>query len=122
MVDGALVSISIIHPYGESPMTWQKIALLKDIPADAALEAGTPQLPLALYRVDGKVFCTGNLCTHAEAFLSDGYLEGHEVECPLHGARFDIRDGRALCQPAGRDIPTFAVRVEGEDVLVDLPR
>lgn len=102
-------------------MTWQKIALLSGIPDDAALETGTPARPLALYKVEGRVYCTGNLCTHAEAFLSDGYLDGYEIECPLHGARFDIRDGRVLCQPAGKDIPSHPVRIDGDDVYVDLP-
>ena len=102
-------------------MTWHKLAVLSDLPPDAPLETGVPQLPLALYRVDGRVYCTANMCTHAEAFLSDGYLDGYEIECPLHGARFDIRDGRVLCQPAGKDIACYPVKVDGEDVLVDLP-
>ena len=102
-------------------MTWHKLAMLTDIPEDAALETGADGLPLALYNVEGRVYCTGNLCTHAEAFLSDGFLEGHEIECPLHGARFDIRDGHVLCQPASKDIPTYPVRVEGGAVFVELP-
>jgi naphthalene 1,2-dioxygenase system ferredoxin subunit len=102
-------------------MRWQKLAMLADIPDGAPLETGTPSQPLALFRVDGNVYCTGNLCTHAEAFLSDGYLAGYEIECPLHGARFDIRDGRVLCAPAGKDIATYPVRIEGGEVLVELP-
>ena len=102
-------------------MTWHKLAMLGDILSDSALETGTKDRPLALYKVKGKVYCTGNMCTHAEAFLSDGYLDGYEIECPLHGARFDIRDGRVLCQPAGKDIASYPVRVEGEEVFVDLP-
>ena len=102
-------------------MAWQKLALITDIPDDAPLETGTPGRPLALYKVEGNVYCTGNLCTHSEAFLSDGYLEGFEIECPLHGARFDIRTGHVLCQPASKDIRRYPVKVEGEDVLVDLP-
>jgi naphthalene 1,2-dioxygenase system ferredoxin subunit len=101
-------------------MTWQRIALVSDIPDDAPLEAGTAERPLALYKVNGEVYCTGNVCTHSEAFLSDGYLEGYEIECPLHGARFDIRDGRVLCQPASADIPSYPVRVEDETVYVDV--
>lgn len=102
-------------------MAWQKLAQLNDIPDDAPLETGSARQPLALYRVEGNVYCTDNLCTHAEAFLSDGYLEGFEIECPLHGARFDIRTGHVLCQPASKDIRRYPVKVEGEDVLVDLP-
>lgn len=102
-------------------MTWHKLAMLKDIPDDAPLETAVGTLPLALYRVGGKVYCTANLCTHAEAFLSDGYLEGYEIECPLHGARFDIRDGRVLCQPAAQDVASYPVRVDGDEISVELP-
>ena len=102
-------------------MTWHKLARLDDIPDDAPLETGVDGLPLALYRVEGQVYCTANLCTHAEAFLSDGYLEGYEIECPLHGARFDIRDGRVLCQPAAKDVASYQVKVEGGEVSVELP-
>lgn len=102
-------------------MTWQTLARIDDIPEDAPLETGTRERPLALYRVEGKVYCTGNLCTHAEAYLSDGYLEGFEIECPLHGARFDVRTGAALCVPASVDIPVYPVRVIGDEVQADLP-
>ena len=102
-------------------MTWQRIALVTEIPDDAPLETGVAGQPLALYKVEGEVYCTANLCTHAEAFLSDGYLEGYEIECPLHGARFDIRDGRVLCQPASADIATYPVKIEDGAVLVELP-
>lgn len=77
-------------------MTWHKLAKLTDIPDNAPLETEAGGRPLALYKVGRSVYCTGNLCTHAEAFLSDGHLEGYEIECPLHGARFDIRDGRVF--------------------------
>lgn len=102
-------------------MTWQRLAMLADIPDGTALETGTPDRPLGLFKVKGKVYCIGNMCTHAEAYLSDGYLEGYEIECPLHGARFDIRDGRVLCPPAGKDVASYPVRVEGGAVLVELP-
>ena len=102
-------------------MAWHKLASVADIPDDAPLETGIDTLPLALYNVDGEIFCTANLCTHAEAFLSDGYLEGFEIECPLHGARFDIRDGRVLCQPAEKDVATYPVKIEDGTVYVELP-
>lgn len=100
-------------------MTWHRLAAVNDIPEDAPLETGIDKLPLALYNVEGVVYCTGNLCTHAEAFLSDGYLEGFEIECPLHGARFDIRNGRALCEPASADVPSYPVKIEDGFVYVD---
>jgi nitrite reductase/ring-hydroxylating ferredoxin subunit len=76
---------------------------------------------LALYRVGAEVYATGNICTHAEALLSDGFLEGCEIECPLHGGRFDIRSGEALTSPVEIDIPTYPVRVTDGKVEVCLP-
>ena len=101
-------------------MPWHRLAAVTDVPDDGPLETGIGSLPLALYKVGDEIFCTANLCTHAEAFLSDGFLEGFEIECPLHGARFDIRDGRVLCAPADKDISTYPVKIEDGIVYVDV--
>ena len=76
---------------------------------------------IALYRIEGGVFATGDTCTHAWGCLSEGYVEGDEIECPLHGGRFDIRTGRATTPPATEDLETYAVRIEGEAILVGVP-
>lgn len=73
---------------------------------------------IALYRVEGALYATDNLCSHGNARLCDGYLEGHEIECPLHQGRFDIRDGRALCAPLTRGLRTYPSRIEAGRVLV----
>ncbi|MGO4330401.1 non-heme iron oxygenase ferredoxin subunit [Cupriavidus sp. 2TAF22] len=62
-----------------------------------------------LANVDGKVYATSDICSHALAYLSDGYLEGSVVECPLHGAQFDVITGKALSPPADGDIETYEV-------------
>jgi 3-phenylpropionate/trans-cinnamate dioxygenase ferredoxin component len=86
--------------------------------APLGVEVGGEQI--ALYLLDGEVFATHNICTHQFALLSDGYLEDGCIECPLHQARFDIRTGAALCAPAAGPIRTYAVQVDGDDVMVDL--
>ena len=75
---------------------------------------------IALYDADGSLFATDNICTHAYACLSDGWLEGETIECPLHAARFDIRTGKALDPPATEDLRTYPVRVVGDEVQVKL--
>ena len=55
---------------------------------------------IVLFNVDGEYFALDNLCTHEEGPLCEGEIEGHEVTCPWHGARFDIRTGEVLCDPA----------------------
>jgi naphthalene 1,2-dioxygenase ferredoxin component len=75
---------------------------------------------IALYDVDGSVFATDNICTHAYACLSDGWLDGEVIECPLHAARFDIRTGKALDPPATEDLKTYPVRIVGDAIEVRL--
>jgi naphthalene 1,2-dioxygenase system ferredoxin subunit len=66
---------------------------------------------VALYDVDGEVYATDNQCTHALALLTDGLLEGDCVECPLHGGRFSVRDGRGMGAPISCDLTTYPTRV-----------
>ena len=66
-------------------------------------------IPVALYRVEGCLYASRDQCTHAYALLSEGYLEGHSIECPLHGAMYDIRDGRCLAV-ADDPLQTYEVR------------
>jgi len=78
-------------------------------------------IPIALYRLDDGIHATHDVCTHAYALLSDGYIEGEAVECPLHGAMFDIRSGKCLAV-ANVDLATYAVRVEDDALLVEIPQ
>ena len=66
---------------------------------------------VAIYECDGALYATDNICTHAYARLSDGWLDGCAIECPLHAARFDIRTGEVLDPPASVDLKTYPVRV-----------
>lgn len=75
---------------------------------------------LCLYNVDGRFYATSNVCTHAFAFLSEGYLDGPVVECPLHAGMFDVRSGEGQGPPITEDLATFPVRVVGDEVQVDL--
>jgi nitrite reductase/ring-hydroxylating ferredoxin subunit len=75
---------------------------------------------IALYNVDGTIFATDNICTHAYARLSDGWLDGELIECPLHAARFDVRTGKVLDPPATEDLKTYPVRVVADEIQVKL--
>lgn len=76
--------------------------------------------PIALYVVDGAVYATDNLCTHAFAMLSDGWLDGDVIECPLHAGRFEVKTGKGLGPPIPCDIKTYKVRVVGDDIQLQL--
>jgi nitrite reductase/ring-hydroxylating ferredoxin subunit len=77
---------------------------------------------IALYHLDdGSWHATDAICTHAFALLTDGWLDGNEIECPLHAGRFDVRTGQGVCAPIDRDLTVYPVRLDGEDVLVGFP-
>ena len=81
-----------------------------------AVDVGDEQV--LLVNVDGAVHACEDICTHAYASLSEGDLDGNEVQCPLHGAVFNVVTGKALTPPAVDPLRTFAVRVEGDAILV----
>ena len=100
---------------------WVRVAALAALADDAALPVKLGDIPIALYRLDGKVYAIDDVCTHEFALLSQGFIEGGAIECPLHQACFDIATGRCLGSPATVDLRTYAVRVNGGEVYVRAP-
>ncbi len=87
---------------------------------DLDRDDGAP-VPVAVVRTaDGSVYAIDDTCSHGEFSLSEGEVEGREIECQAHGARFDLGTGRATALPAIAPIRTYSIRIEGEDVLVDV--
>ena len=76
---------------------------------------------IALFNVDGTCYAIGNTCPHRGGPLGEGSLEGTTVTCPWHGAQFDVKTGEVLAPPAALGVKSYPVRVEGEDVLIELP-
>lgn len=75
---------------------------------------------IALCNVDGDFYAIDDVCTHDGGPLDQGEVDGHQIECPRHGARFDVRDGRALTLPAVRPVRSYPVQVEDGVVMVGL--
>lgn len=73
---------------------------------------------IALYNVGGTIYATDNVCTHAFAMLTDGWLDGNEIECPLHAGRFDVTTGKGLGPPIPCDLRIYKVRQVGDEVQV----
>ena len=103
-------------------MTWQRAALLADIPSDAPLPVAIGDESLALYSIGGTIYATSNVCTHEHAWLSDGYLDGDCIECPLHGGLFHVPTGEVRGGPVTEGIRAYPIRIEGAEVFVDLGR
>ena len=76
---------------------------------------------IVLFKIAEVFFAIADLCSHDDGPVAEGEVEGHEVICPRHGARFDLHTGKALTLPAVVDIPAYPVRVEDGEVLVGIP-
>ena len=97
---------------------WIDVCAIDELPDDDVKGVQVAGHDIALYHVDGEVFATEGACSHGNAKLCEGYLEGHEIECPLHQGRFDIRSGKAMCAPLTADIQIYLVKKEDGRVLV----
>lgn len=79
-------------------------------------------LEVAIFRVNGEFFAMNDRCSHGNASMSEGYVEDDgTIECPLHSARFCLKSGAALCQPATDPIATYPIVIESGKVYVELP-
>ena len=89
------------------------VCRIEDLPPGESIRVtdGVPA-PVALFNVDGTVYAIDDTCTHQDASLADGWLEGCTVECPLHAACFDLRTGMPSGPPAKRPVRTHRVTVE----------
>jgi naphthalene 1,2-dioxygenase ferredoxin component len=92
----------------------------EELPTDDVIGVAVAGRELAVYTVAEAVYATDNTCTHGQARLCDGFLDGHEIECPLHQGKFDIRDGRPLCEPVTEPIRIYPVKIEGSRVFIEL--
>ena len=99
---------------------WVKVATTEAIAEDDMIAVELEGRNIAVYHVGDAFHATANVCTHAYALLTDGFLDECTIECPLHAGRFDITTGRALGPPLTRDLKVYALRVEGTDILIDL--
>lgn len=101
-------------------MAFVKAAVLSDIPPGRAKTVEVGDEDVALCNVGGQIYAIADVCTHDDGPLGEGYLLGEEIECPRHGARFNVKSGEVKSLPAIIPIPTFDVRIEGDDILVDV--
>jgi 3-phenylpropionate/trans-cinnamate dioxygenase ferredoxin subunit len=78
-------------------------------------------LPIVIININGQYYAIADVCSHDDGPVGEGTLEGFEIICPRHGARFDIRNGRVLALPAFVDIPSYPVRVIDGQIEIGLP-
>ena len=99
---------------------WIDAAAFDDVPQGDVIGVVAGGHDIALYGVDGEVYATDNFCTHGHARLCEGFVEGHEIECPLHQGTFDVRTGQPTCAPATEALRSYPVKIEGGRVWLAL--
>jgi len=102
----------------ETAGTWQDVASLDDFASTDSIAVDVGRREIAIYFVGGAVFATDNRCSHGDARLCDGFLEGHEIECPHHQGRFDIRTGAVAGPPCVVPVKTYPTVIDGGKVVI----
>lgn len=97
-----------------------KVATKSEIADGGKLLVEADERLVILFQIGNDYFCIDDVCTHDGGTLSDGDHEGCEIECPRHGAKFDIKTGKALCMPATQNTLSHEVKVDGDDILVKI--
>lgn len=102
---------------------YEAVAKVDEIPDGGMKQVVVKGDLVGLYRVGGDVYALGDICTHEEAYLSEGDFDPDdmEVECPLHGSRFNVMTGEVRILPATRPEPTYQVKIDGDLVMVGPP-
>ena len=101
-------------------MAFTKVGQLADVPPGSAKVFHVRDREIAVCNVESDLYAIENICTHDQGSLDQGELIGYEIECPRHGARFDVRTGDVTEDPAVLPVDSFPVRLEGDDVEVDV--
>lgn len=103
-----------------SDTNWVDALSTDDLPTDDVIGVMVGGRDIAIYTAGSEVYATDNVCTHGQARLCDGFLDGHEIECPLHQGKFDVRNGKPLCEPVTDALRSYPVRIEGQRVYLQL--
>jgi 3-phenylpropionate/trans-cinnamate dioxygenase ferredoxin component len=96
------------------------VAKVSEVPRQSIKCVEAAGRKIALFNLGGEFYALADDCTHEGGPLSEGEIRGAEVECPWHGARFDIRSGKVTLDPAGEDVVRYNVRVSGENIEIEV--
>jgi nitrite reductase/ring-hydroxylating ferredoxin subunit len=100
---------------------WVRLIATDGVPEGEGRAVRLPGLEaIAVFRVEGRFFATQDRCSHADASLAEGWVEGFDVSCPVHEGRFDLRDGRPLCFPVTEPIGIFPTEIRDGAVWADI--
>jgi nitrite reductase/ring-hydroxylating ferredoxin subunit len=101
-------------------MPFTTVARTSEVPLGCGKQVTVKGRKLAVFNVDGTFHAIDDTCPHRGASLAEGPLEGNEVVCPWHGARFNVSTGAHLCPPAHSGVASFKVQVVGDEIQIDV--
>lgn len=104
----------------EQELEFVPVASREDLQKGQRLVIEVDGNPIVIFNVDDHYYAIDGVCSHDEEELGEGILDGFELTCPRHGARFDIRDGNVLALPAYQEINTYPVEVHGDELCIGL--
>ena len=99
---------------------WVKAANRGDLGEGEVIGVVIAGREIALYDLSGEIYATDDVCTHAYARLSDGWLDRDEIECPLHAGRFEVKTGKATAPPCTDNLNTYPVRLVNDEIQIKL--
>ncbi len=105
----------------ETQVRFFQIGNVDELPVGERLFLEIGDLAIVVFNIAGELYAIADVCSHDEGPVGDGELEGYQVICPRHGARFDVRTGAVLSLPAVVDIPAYPVRVVDSQIEVGVP-
>lgn len=105
----------------ETEYVFYAVADISEVPNGQRIFLSIGEENIVVFNIAGKLFAMGDVCTHDGGPLGEGELDGYQVICPRHGARFDVRTGKALTLPAVVDAPYYPVRINGSEIEVGIP-
>ena len=108
--------------YPEDACEFFEVAQIEEIPNGERLFLEIAEIPIVVFNIGGQLFAIQDTCSHDDGPLGEGDLEGYEIICPRHGARFDVRTGKVTRLPAIVDIPAYPVRVQDGKILLGIPK
>ena len=97
-------------------MKWIRVSLRSELLPGEHRVVWDGDVAIAVFNIDGELYAVEDVCTHDGGDLATGELHGYEIECPRHGARFDVRTGAVLCPPAYEPIAKFPVKIESDTI------
>ncbi|MDP9472865.1 MAG: non-heme iron oxygenase ferredoxin subunit [Chloroflexota bacterium] len=106
----------------DTDLKYETVAKTSDLKPGEMMYVEVDDEPVCLINLNGEFHALNDVCTHQDASLSDGEIDGDEIECPLHGGAFDIRTGQPTSFPVVTPIEVYKVRVVGDDIQVALTR